>query len=789
MWAVGFVSAGTLSYEILLVRIFAIEHFHHFAYMAIGVAMLGFGVSGTLLALLGRSIKSRAPTWFVWSGILTAVCLVLSPALVHQVSLDPTRLAWDPNQWLNLTAVYALLALPFATGAMTILLALVLESERPGATYGINFVGSGLGALFALFSVSILSPHRALAVPAFIAAVGAAVGASYRPRGLHTRGTAWIVLALAAFVCFQPLWRLEVSQYKGLSQVEAYPDARRVAEIPSPIGWVVAVDAPTFRYAPGLSLGYSGPFPRQLALFVDGQIAGATLAAQERGVVDSVFEWLPTALPYSVGAVDQALVIGAGGGTEVRVASAHGVAKTVAVEIHPELVEFARDAGAGEQSGVVEWVVADARSYVARTRDSFDLISIAPAGGFGSAAAGIMSMNEDFLHTVEAYTAYLQRLTVNGRLAITRWLSIPPRENVRVLLTAVAAMRQLGLESVENSLMVLRSWGTVTILVKPSGFTEAELDSLVERAHAKQFDVDWHRGIGEPVSLFNHLEEPTLHRAATAAVESRDSLNRFAASYPFNVAPVNDARPYPHHFLRLFSLGQLLEQDRGAWLPFAEWGPIALVATLVQSGVLAIVLLLVPVMVFNRGGSEQRTWPCVFYFLAIGFAYMATEIAMIQQLSLLLGHPVYAVAVVLATFLICSGIGSIWSDRLPPARGWLINAGLLALLILCAPALLASVHLLQPTPMPIRAAGAAILACPLAFLMGMPFPHGVRLLVGGSQTKMAWAWAANGFASVIAAPLAALITLERGSPELFLLAAVAYGIAGILAKEERDRVS
>ena len=206
-----------------------------------------------------------------------------------------------------------------------------------------------------------------------------------------------------------------------------------------------------------------------------------------------------------------------------------------------------------------------------------------------------------------------------------------------------------------------------------------------------------------------------------------------------------------------------------------------MVATLVQSAVLAFLLLVVPVIVVGRRSRENMR-PPMAYFLAIGFGYMAAEIAAIQQMNLLLGHPVYAVVLVLATFLVCSGIGSAWSDRLSLARVWVVNASLLLILILFGIALLAAVQLLQPTPIAVRVVAAAVLVCPSAFLMGIPFPHGLRLLKSDSQTQVAWAWAANGFASVVAAPLAALIALERGSPELFLFAAMAYGVAGMLAK-------
>ena len=185
--AIVSLSAGTLAYEVLLVRVFAIEHFHHFAYMAIGVAMLGFGVSGTALALVRPRDQRTRARWFFWASIATTIALVLSPTLVHQVSLDPTQLAWDFAQWIRLALVYLLLALPFAAGALAILLALTLEPERPGWIYGASFAGSGLGAGLAIAVLWLLSPVHALAVPACVAGLGslaAAYGFERRRRAL-----------------------------------------------------------------------------------------------------------------------------------------------------------------------------------------------------------------------------------------------------------------------------------------------------------------------------------------------------------------------------------------------------------------------------------------------------------------------------------------------------------------------------------------------------------------------------------------------------------------------------
>jgi len=778
--AVAALSAATLAYEVLLVRVFAIGHFHHFAYMAIGVAMLGFGAAGTWLALARPRPAASQARWFALAALLTAATLVASPALVLRIPLDPTRLAWDAGQWPRLAAVYLVLAVPFTFGALANLLALALEPERTGVMYGAGFIGAGVGVAAALAVLGIAMPERAVAFPALIAAGGALAAQWGRP--LRSAGARIAVgeLAIAAAVVASPAWRLTLTPYKGLPQVESYPEARRVAEGTSPVGWAVAVAAPAFRHAPGLSLAYRGPFPDQVGLFLDGDIAGAATDWRKAAEARELLGWLPSAIPYAPGIRQRVLVIGAGGGTEVWTAAAHGAREITAVELSPDLVRLARDLGGEPEDATIEWVTGDARGYVARTARRFDLITMGAGGAFGASVAGVHGLNEDFLHTVEAYETYLRRLAPDGVLAITRWLAVPPRETPRVILTAAQALERLGAPA-GPALVVVRSWGTATVLVKPAGFTAPEVTALDRWAVERRFDLDWHAGLTEPKPGYNTLAEPTLFQAARAAVAGADSARAFAAGYPFDVTPASDARPYPHHFLRARFLGSFVSADRGAWLPFAEWGYVALIATLAQSLLLGVLLLALPVALRRKAPTAGSTRRIVGYFGAIGFAYLLAEIAAIQQLGLLLGHPVYAVAAVLAALLIGSGFGSIWSDRLPPSRTRMMAVVLSGVLALYAAGLLPVVHGAQATPAWLRGAVAVPLFAPVAIVMGMPFPLGVRSLAG-ERTGLAWAWAANGFASVVAAPLAALVALELGSPALFAGSALAYVAAALLAR-------
>jgi hypothetical protein len=408
-------------------------------------------------------------------------------------------------------------------------------------------------------------------------------------------------------------------------------------------------------------------------------------------------------------------------------------------------------------------------------------------GGLGTAAAGVHSLGEDFLHTVEAYVEYLDHLTPDGVLAITRWLTMPPRENVRTILTAAEALHRVAPETAGDGLFVMRSWATATVVAKPSGLADEDVAALTRWAQQHGFDVDWYNGLERPTTEFHLMDEPVLFEAASAGTAGGDAAAAFASAYPFDVRPVTDARPYPHHFIRPRSVGTFIQSSRGTWLPFAEWGYVALLATLVQSIVLAAALTLLPAWVGTRGARAAFSFPVAGYFGAIGIAYLCAEIAAIQQLSLLLGHPVYAVAAVLAVFLVCSGLGSVWSDRINARHGPAVLGVAALLLLLHAVVLLRLVHLLQPFPLVVRVLAGVIAVAPVAFLMGLPFPLGLRSLAGDHTPRIAWAWATNGFASVVAAPLAALIALELGSPTVLLFGAVSYGGAAWIHQQARKR--
>ncbi|HUM10630.1 MAG TPA: hypothetical protein VLT82_06745 [Myxococcaceae bacterium] len=771
--AVALLSAATTGYEILLVRLFGVEQFHHFASMAIGVALLGLGASGTLGALWPPADSGEAERRLRTAAAATALALVVAPWMSHRLNVEPTQLPFESGQWVRLAGLVAVLSVPFLAGGLATLTSLVLAPGRTGRLYGASFAGGALGVALALLVLFRLPPAKSLVLPPALAALGA-LTLGWRTLSGQVAAAAGL---LGAVLFLGPSWDVQLTPYKSLPQLSALPGAGLVAERFSPLGWVLAMEAPSFHLAPGLSLTFFGSFPRQTALLVDGDLVGAATDLTDPGVA-ALAAALPASVPYALAERRRVLLVGVGDGLDLEAALEAGAERVVTLEPNPDVLRLARQLGQLKfwQSGLLDDRVGQARAVLARGRETFDLISLAPATGHGASVGGVRALEEDFLHTVDAYELLLRNLEPEGVLSVTTWLSTPPRESVRAVLTVAAALGRLG-HPPPLRMIVLRSWGTVTVLARKVAFSAGELSRVRALAQERGLDLDWPLEEHSSALPFNVLDDPSLRQAAAVAARSPEDMARFATGYPFDVAPMDDARPYPHHFLRLESIPVLVRGARGSWLPFAEWGPLAMVATLVQTTLVAVLLLVVPVAVWGRRTERNAPWWTLLgYFGALGFAYLAAEMAAIQQLGLLLGHPVYAVAAVLVTFLLCSGLGSAVSDRLQPSAGRGVCVLLAVVLAALALGLLGLVHRLEPVAGPVRIIAGLVALAPAAFLMGMPFALGARRLAPQSGA-LAWAWASNGFASVVAAPLSALVALELGSRVLLVAAAAAYTVA------------
>ena len=788
--AVALLSAGVLGYEILLARLLAIVHWHHFAYMIIAVALLGFGAAGSLVAVLQRPLLARFRWVFGGAALGFGAGAPLAFAVAQALPFNALEIAWDRAQLGWLFALYLVLSVPFLCAALALALAFRAHVARAGALYRMDLVGAGLGALGVVFLLDALPLADALRAVGLAGAASGGVVLLSGNAGRVARGGA--LLAVAAGLALPAAWpeswlRPHPSPYKGLSLALTAPDARIVAERHGALGWLAAVESPTvpFRHAPGLSLLAAAGPPPQIGLFTDG---GAATAIAGANADLRYLEAETAALPYHLLDRPQVLVLGAGGGAEVLRALRHGARAVDAVELNPDVLAIVRDVladepGAAWEGGSVRTHVADARSFAARSSARWDLIQIALLDSFSAAAAGVHALDESLLYTVEAFGVFLDRLSPDGVLAVTRWLKLPPRDALRLLWTGRKALEARGVADPAARLVMIRGWKTTTLAIGARPFDGQAIAALRAFADDYGFDLVWHPGIAAgDANRHNRLAGPDFYRGA-AAILGPDPEG-FAARYKFALRPATDDRPFFFHTLKWETLPELLALRAQGGLPLIEWGFVILVATLVQGAVAAALLILLPLLAL-RGASPAGAparWRVAVFFASLGLAFLFVEIAFMQRFAVFLGHPLYAIAVVLAGLLVFAGIGAGAADRLARVSGRVPPMTMVAAAIVAVGA--AYLGLLpwvfaaaQGWPTAGRIAVGLALLGPIGVLLGLPFPLGLKALGARAPALVPWAWGINACASVISAALATFIALHIGFTLVFGCALVLYALA------------
>ncbi|MDK9703097.1 MAG: SAM-dependent methyltransferase [Sulfuritalea sp.] len=791
--AVAVLSAAALGYELLLLRLFAIIQWHHFAYLAISVALLGIGAAGTFVTLARRPLLAAYPGSFSLAAAGFAVAAVACFAAAERVPFNALEIAWNPAQFIGLAAIYVLLLLPFFCAATALCIAYSSFGRHIPQLYGADILGAGLGSLGLLAVLFVLHPADALRVIFALGLAAAGLAAWPAAKG---RASAFALAALAGpWLLPAPALELVVSDYKDLSQALRVKGARVVAQRTSPLGVVTVVESPQapLRHAPGLSLNAAAGPPAQLGLFVDGQGAGAVTRHDGNMAPLAYLRDTTSALPYHLLKRPRVLVLGAGAGADVLQALLHGAQRVDAVELDGQIAalvqqDLAEFSGRPYSASGVHLHIADARGFAAAGRENFDLIQVALLDSFGSSAAGLGSLNESHLYTVEALEGYLQRLAPDGLLAFTRWVSLPPRDSLRLFATALAALERRGISEPGRSLAMIRGWNTSTLLIRNGAFSTADIAALKDFCRQRSFDIAHVDGItAKEANIFNLLERDDFV-AGTRALLGPDRQD-FVERYKFELTPATDDRPYFFHFFRWRTLPELLELRSRGGLPPLDWGYPVLVMALVQAVAVSLLLILLPLALSGTrhafaAAPENLRRRVPGYFLALGLGFMAIEIPLLQRFTLFLSHPLYAAAIVLSAFLVFAGLGARFSGRLAPTARWpfiaiALTTGVYALLL---PALLAGAMSLA---LGWKILLTLLLIAPLAFCLGMPFPLGLAVVATHAAPLVPWAWGINGFASVVATLLATLLAIHWGHAAVLLLAIVLYGLAAWQFPRER----
>jgi hypothetical protein len=770
-------SLATLLLELSLTRVLSVTLWYHFGFLVISTALLGFGMSGVMLAIW-RSLGSTARL----DGALSLFALGFSALTVtsfwciQRIPFDPFALATDHRQWLFMPVYLIVVAVPFFFAGGAISLLLTRSGSAVNRLYAFDLLGAGLGCALVAWVMPHLGGSGSVLFSAFIGALAAVLfaGRAYLVPGVAS-GLAAIGLLFASFYSDRVL-PIHVGTFKA---ARAYSPIYSIWNIMS---LVQVVERPAS--ATGL---------HDRVLVIDAGTA-ATGIRDLRPNVGTVLEKDPhaaddsSAVAYLGRPRARVLVIGSGAGSQVVQGLALHASSITAVEINPAINDIVASRMNDFWGGLfhqpeVHLITDEGRSFVRRSNDTYDTIISVHTISNAAVASGAMSLTENYVLTREAFVDYLNHLSPDGTLYFTR----PEYQLPRLLATARQAFEQLGLGSLSNHVILDtgpperggRKSFEASFLLKKSAFTPADLECV--RAAADQ------TGDSSRIVLYapDHIEPGSLYQQIVDAPD----LNTVIHSTAIQLEPATDDKPFFNQHTRWSSIRwsmirDLFSQDKAMAARLAlEDRPIAEVTLLVlfvQTSVIAAAFILLPLLLSHSTGLQWSvSWRWLIYFAALGLAFIMVEIASLQHFLLFLGQPIYTYAVVLAALLMFTGLGSLFSERWPASVVVLRRVLPVIVLVIATWSLLtpAVFHLALGLPLAARVLIAVVLIAPLGFVLGMPFPLGLRNAVQQSATLGAWAWGVNGFFTVLGTVLALMLGMMAGFVTVLILSCLCYGFA------------
>ncbi len=776
------VSAATLMLEIVLTRVFSVTMWYHFAFLSVSMALLGSAIAGVVLYFFPQMRHPQeVERWLGGGALALALSVPLTFFLYLQIPfhLGLNRTSIPPDQILWMALIYLDLTVPFFLSGLVLSLALSAWSQQAGRVYWADLMGASAGCLGSILALEALGGAGAVLAVAVIAGL-AGLAFAWGKRA-HI-GAAVLTLALAGLVWGNARagW-LTITASKGDG-----PEAPRVYEKwnahsritiyevnRNPFFWSVS----EIGWQRTLEEGYRRGFLYHALLLIDA-VAGTPVQEFHGDLEQAAFlRYDLVSFVYHLLDRPETLVIGPGGGRDVLAALASGAPHVTAVEVNPAIVEalrgpFAEFSGHLYDRPDVTVVVEDARGYIARSPRRYDVIQAALIDTWAAGGSGAFALSENSLYTVEAFQEYYEHLTDRGILTVSRWyLPGRPAETLRLLSTGMAGWARAGAADPAQHVAVVAHFvtaspreGLANVLFKRTPFTPEEVAAIQRHAAELGYQVLYAPGL--PV---------TEEVGAFITAADRDA---FIARYPLDISPATDDRPFFFNIVRFGDLFSPHLEASGVYQTSMEAAAILLVVLGITAGAGVLFVLLPLYFGVRRRGLARPPARVLLYFGALGVGFMLVEVPLIQRLTVYLGRPVYSLAVVLFSLLLFSGLGSLWAGHSAGAPRWLFPAlvGLILLQALLGPAVLNGT---MGWPLAARLALTIFLIVPLGFLLGMPFPTGIRRVGSRQPGVVPWLWGINGVMSVLGSALAVAAAIHWGLTATMLLAAGCYGVAGL----------
>lgn len=761
-----------LSLEIILVRLLSVTTWYHLAFFAISTAMLGMTAGATKVFLSPQEFSDENLPGSLWkSCIYLTLCI---PATLILLCLIPLDISGSVMGLFALFLTTIACALPFYFSG-TVVSAVMTKYKLPmGKLYASDLIGASMGCLFVLGGLEVFDAPSLILLCSCVSALAAVCFAWRQPSIRSPR------LGMVLFVFFllvgianslspvgiRPLvvkGRIEPStnylleRWNSFSRVAVYPE-----EFSPPVYWGPSPSAPKTSIL-------------QYRMNIDGEAGTVVRRFNSTQDIDHL-RYDVTNIAYYVAPKGKALIIGVGGGRDVQSALLFGQKQVVGIEINPIFVDllqkdFRGFAGLADRPDVT-LVTAEARGYLSQNPEKYSIIQMSLIDTWAATGAGAFSLSENSLYTTEAWDIYLNRLEDNGIFTVSRWHN-PSQigETGRVVSLAVAALQDQGIQEPSKHIALITVGNVATLIVKRQPFAPEDVNKLLQTCKELGFGVILLPGQPPAERLLGDI----------ASAQTRDQLSTVIAGTELNYTPPTDENPYFFNMLRLTNIGAAATMTDGV-MKGNLTATLTLLALVGILFVVAIATIVLPLAFKTEHGMEinahgETLWSGAIYFSVIGAGFMLTEIALIQRLTVLLSHPIYALGILLFTLIASTGVGSLISDRLPlTQKPWiylypLVTAGCILGLGFLLNVLLTT---MIAASLPLKIGVSVSVIFPVGLLMGLFFPTGMRLAKEIATDETPWYWALNGIFGVLCSALGVFISIYIGVSVNFYIAAICY---------------
>lgn len=774
------VSGATLMYEVLLTRIFSVTLWYHYAFVVISIALFGITAGANLIYLFPEYFSPLRSKYH-----LSLYSFALSVAMVFSFLSFLCIPFIDPKEstivdYFSIILIFLIVAIPFVFSGICLCLALTRFPTQLSGLYSADLAGAGIGCLLLFISLEVLDAPTAVIFSAFMASLASVAFLGESRSRLLRKFTIGFMTLLILLVFSNTIGAIQNNPFLRLRWVKGQLESAPLYEKWNSFARIQVQGNKDQEIKPngkGLSATFTPTTTvRQLDLRID---SGAESVLTWWGGDSNRLDFLKydvVNFPYLIRMPREVLVVGSGGGRDILAGLAFGVESIVGVEINRNILDVVNNrygefTGHLDQDKRVRFVNDEARSFVARGNQAYDMIQAPLTDTWAATVAGAYMLAENQLYTIEAWTTFLERIHSDGILSFSRWhTKEAPWEIYRLTSLAVAALQRQGIDHPRDHLLLVSNFpssesvGIGTLMVSKSPFKSTEIDRAERLAASMRFMVD----LSPRVAASSTLENLATGRP----------FDEFSENLPVDLSPPTDDSPFFFNMLRMHAIFDPSTWNQGP-TAFHMKAVYVLASLFLAALILTLMFIILPLVLRVEQVRMHGCIPLFFFFGSIGMGFMLIEISQLQRLSLFLGHPTYGLTVVLATLLITSGLGG-WvthTIRNPAFIGVILFLVLLTVLALTGfytPPLLGELRGASHLQRVLVSIG---ILTGLGLLMGTAFPLGMKVALVRSSSLAPWLFGIHGAAGVLASILALVMALSWGISASYWVGTLCYMIA------------